>query len=288
MRRAIATRFDLAQGSHQATCTKKKKKKETWQFTAKIILVFQDYDGVTKKFDIPPNNSSFIEFAKLYAALPFCWKDNKNYQLPDNHDHLSSFRSALNNITCSTKWVYICLREFNIVEPIKQHELWSKVLNIQSVINWGRIYKTNYLCTIETKLRSFQIKLNLRMIVTNNQLFGFGLIESQNCKFSNKAPETLLHLFCTCPVVVIYWENVSACISSFLKDSLNNTEHNIYLFNCLLLCARFVTYKCKYGNRILTALEFYQQVQKLNTSEYILSKNRSKINLFRKKWSIVL
>ena len=29
-----------------------------------------DYDGVTKKFDIPPNNSSFIEFTKLYAALP--------------------------------------------------------------------------------------------------------------------------------------------------------------------------------------------------------------------------
>ena len=79
-----------------------------------------DYDGVTKKFDIPPNNSSFIEFTKLYAALPFCWEDNKNYQLPDNHDHLASFRSALNNITFSTKWVYICLREFNIVEPIKQ------------------------------------------------------------------------------------------------------------------------------------------------------------------------
>ena len=79
-----------------------------------------DYDGVTKKFDIPSNNSSFIEFTKLYAALPFCWEDNKNYQIPDNHDHLSSFRLALNNITFSTKWVYICLREFNIVEPIKQ------------------------------------------------------------------------------------------------------------------------------------------------------------------------
>ena len=120
-----------------------------------------DYDGVTKKFDIPPSNSSFIEFNKLYAALPFCWEDNKNYQLPDNHDHLSSFRSALNNITFSTKWVYICLREFNIVEPIKQQEHWSKDLNIQSVVDWDEIYKTNYLCTIETKLWSFQIKLNL-------------------------------------------------------------------------------------------------------------------------------
>ena len=131
--------------------------------------------------------------------------------------------------------------------------------------------------TIETKSRPFQIKLNLRVVVTNIQLFGFGLIESKNCKFCNKAPETLLHLFCTCPVVVTYWKNVSACISSFLKDSFsfnnfnkvfgvpktNSTEHNVYLLNCLLLCARFVIYRCKYANRIPTTLEFYQQVQKL-------------------------
>ena len=38
VRRAIATRFDLAQESHQATY---KKKKKTLQYTAKIILVFQ-------------------------------------------------------------------------------------------------------------------------------------------------------------------------------------------------------------------------------------------------------
>ena len=50
-----------------------------------------DYDGVTEKFHISPNNSSFIEFIKLCAALPFCWEDNKNYQLPDNHDQLSAF-----------------------------------------------------------------------------------------------------------------------------------------------------------------------------------------------------
>ena len=170
------------------------------------------------------------------------------------------------------------------------------------MFDWDEIYKTNYLCTIETKLRSFQLKLNLRVIVANIQLFGFGSIESENCKFCNKAPQTLFHLFCTCPVIVIYWENVSACISSFLKDSfllsnfnkvcgvpkINNIEHNIFLLNCLLLCAKFVIYKCKYGNRIPTAMEFYQQVQKLKTSEYIPSQNRSKINLFGRKWSILL
>ena len=133
-------------------------------------------------------------------------------------------------------------------------------------------------------------------------MFGFGLIESENCEFCNKAPENFLYLFRTWPVVITFWENVSACISSFLKDSfsfnnfdkvfgvqkINNNEHNAYLLNCLLLCARFVVYRCKYGKRISTALEFYQQVQKVKMSEFVLSKNHSKINLFRKKWSMLL
>ena len=62
-----------------------------------------DYDGVTEKFDIPLNNSSFIEFTKLCAALPSCWDENKNYQLRDDHKHSFTFRSAFNNITFSTK-----------------------------------------------------------------------------------------------------------------------------------------------------------------------------------------
>ena len=58
------------------------------------------------------------------------------------------------------------------------------------------LYETNYyLCTINTKLRSFQIKLNVRLIVTNIQLSGFGLIESDNSKFCCKVPKTLLHFF---------------------------------------------------------------------------------------------
>ena len=126
-----------------------------------------DYDRVTKKFDISPNNSSFIEFTKLYAVYPVCWDDNKNYQLPDNHDHLSSFRSALITILRFPQNGLIIVCEFNIVEPIKQQELWSKDLNIQSVVDWDEIYKTNYSCTVETKLHSFQIKFNLRVVVTN-------------------------------------------------------------------------------------------------------------------------
>ena len=73
-------------------------------------------------------------------------------------------------MTFSTKWVYIRLPEFNIVDPIQQQELWSKGLKIQSVVDWEEIYETNYLCTIKTKLRFFQLKLNLRLVINNINL----------------------------------------------------------------------------------------------------------------------
>ena len=45
----------------------------------------------------------------------------------------NNFQLALNNITFFTKSVYIHLRQFNIVEPIKQQKRGSKNLKIQFV-----------------------------------------------------------------------------------------------------------------------------------------------------------
>ena len=54
------------------------------------------------------------------------------------------------------------------------------------------------------KLRTFHIKLNLRALVSNAQLFGFGLIENDLCAF-----ETVLHLFCACVHVLKFWDDMS-------------------------------------------------------------------------------
>jgi len=84
-------------------------------------------------------------------------------------------------------------------------------------IIWDQIHKINFYCTIETKLRSFQIKLNFRAIVTNVALHGFGLKDSENCSFCKANPETFMHVFCDYPCVTSYWENVCAFISGILK-----------------------------------------------------------------------
>ena len=82
--------------------------------------------------------------------------------------------------------------------PKKHQRRWANNLLLDfDFINWPIIYKNYYHCTLETKIRSFQIELNLRATVCNSQLFGFGLIKNDLCSFCKKGSETVLHLFCT-------------------------------------------------------------------------------------------
>ena len=94
------------------------------------------------------------------------------------------------------KTAYTFLREKSKILPIKQQLKWCKILQIPpQSIDWKKIYENNYFSTIETKLRSFQIKLNLRSLVMNVQLAGFGIIDSELCSFCLEKPETIMHFF---------------------------------------------------------------------------------------------
>ena len=98
----------------------------------------------------------------------------------------------------------------------------------------------------------------------------------------------LLHIGKMFPLAFLVFLKIHLSLIISIKSLLHQKQrilnkNNIYLLKCVLLCARFVVYSCKFGDRIPTALEFYQEVQKVKSSEFILSKNYGKINLFRKK-----
>ena len=93
--------------------------------------------------------------------------------------------------------------------PIKHRIRWANDLAIDSrAINRRTTYCNNYFCATEAKLRSFQIKLNLRVVVTIVQLHGFGITESPFCSFCVQRIETILHFFCVCSVVDQFWNEV--------------------------------------------------------------------------------
>ena len=75
--------------------------------------------------------------------------------------------------------------------------------NTSRSIDWKKVHENNYFSIIETKLRFFQIRLNLRSLVMNEQLAGFGIIDSKLCSFCFEQPKTLLHFFWSVNLLIV-------------------------------------------------------------------------------------
>ena len=70
------------------------------------------------------------------------------------------------------------------------------------------------------------MKLNLRAIVTNITLHCFDIADFDKCSICEVERETLLHLFCTCSCLALFWENVLSWIETKLKLQLNLQPFN--------------------------------------------------------------
>ena len=66
------------------------------------------------------------------------------------------------------KKMYLCLMGSIFSEKHQRRWTIDLLLDLDS-INWPIIYKNNCYCTIETKLQSYQMKLNFRVIVSDSQ-----------------------------------------------------------------------------------------------------------------------
>ena len=116
----------------------------------------------------------------------------------------------------------------------------------------------------------FQIKLNLRAVVTNIALHGFEI--TGKCTFCDAEKETLLHLFCTSVKVIFLGKNVNSWIESKLKyrlvlrpfNMLFGVEgnHKFYTtINCLLLLARFLIFWRKTAKKFLNVSKYFLAVE---------------------------
>ena len=188
-------------------------------------------------------------------------------------------------MSTSSKTAYAFLREKFKDIPSKQQIKWCKTLQISSnFINWKAIYENNYFSTTdETKLRSFQIRLNLRSVVTNIQLAGFDIVDSELCTFCLQHLETYNHLFLNCKIVENFWKDIEDWILTKLRLNIALSSVNklfgfqekgvgSQFLNSLLLYARFLIYRCKYFNTKPNILQYFNSLSNTKQTEYIIAK----------------
>ena len=237
------------------------------------------------KFELNPNNFNFIKYIKLVVLIAtktsstISRLSKKNLKIK-----LASQGNQIKHHTISKK----------IDQQHKQLHLGK--LQLKSChdleldnedINWSQTYESNYYSTNETKLRSFQMRLNLRSIVTKKQLHGCEMIDSNVYEFCLKETETLLHLFCECSIIVHqFWNNVFDFISTKSGiDLICNSKHRLFGFqekgnefcfiNELLLCARFLIYRCKYSKTMPNMLQYFNVLNSMRIFEHCIAKSNN-------------
>ena len=163
---------------------------------------------VASAFHMIPIITSFIKYIKLISAIPIVWITtiNSNFREPSYafSDFNQTVKQQIAALSSSSKTAFKFLIDKVKVRPVKKQLKWCDTWQLLSdAIDWSAIYKNNYYAANETKLRSFQIRLNLRSIVT---IVGYNcmfliLLLINLCTFCREEPETPIHLYCDCKIV---------------------------------------------------------------------------------------
>ena len=187
---------------------------------------------LAQKYDFKDENKYFLKYVKLYIFVPEKWEGN----IPSFHfqrtpsNYLEIVKQNCRDKWQSTKKVYLC--SIGGIFPVQHKRRLANELSLDfDSRKWPIVYGNNYFCALETKLRSFQIKLNFRALVCNSQLFGFGLIENDQRTFCKRASETVLHLFSTSVDVVKFWDDKISWLSHYFKcDIILNKFNRLFGF----------------------------------------------------------
>ena len=128
----------------------------------------------------------------------------------------SQFRRFMETEKVS-KFVYREIQEKNVVNtPCAAEKKWESELNERFSIGEETLRLKK--CTGITKYRSFQYRFLHRAIVTNEQLFRWGLKVSNNCSFCEMHRENVRHLFYDCERVTPLWRSaVGICKENGLE-----------------------------------------------------------------------
>ena len=176
------------------------------------------------------------------------------------------------------KWTELLLRE------VSTDELCKEFININKMTNIP-------------KLRSFQYRLLNNAIVTNIQLFHWGIMESKNCTFCNLNDENIIHLFCTCLHVKKLWEELESLFSKHLEVKPIFSIENIlwnkihpkpgHAANLMCTVVKQYIYRVKCEKKRPVYKEIRDILYKTeNTEKYIAQKN-NKMAQHMSKWAPV-
>ena len=86
-----------------------------------------------------------------------------------------------------------------------------------------------YSCTKSAKLRDFQYRVLNSILVTNDKLSRWGIINDESCSFCHSTPESIMHLLRECEISKRLWSDVSEYIYDNSGLRINMSDADVLL-----------------------------------------------------------
>ena len=137
---------------------------------------------------------------------------------------------------------------------------------------------------------SFQYKFAMRIITTNSFLFKINRKDHDRCTFCDRNPETLKHLFITCPHVRMFWEDISRLLPTNVIGQLNDKtkcfgDSENALLTHIVTVAKLCIYDARYKETKPSIHNFKLCIKRDYETEKYIAMNGNNMEVFENKWS---
>ena len=251
-------------------------------------------DRFQEKFNL---NINFLQYYGLLDALPRTWKQKikNNYT---NFTPTNQYKICIEGKLVPLKFVkskdfYWEFQSRSNAIPTALQK-WNNKYDI-SEVEWEEIFKLPYKCCMETKLQTFQFKINHRIITTNKRLCFMGIKESDKCNRCVDNIDTIEHRFYECNSSQRFWDSFQNWWSSLYND-IHLSEKDVifgcinrpfpYILNfCILVAKYFIHVQLHRDQNIINFAAYLKVLQrKLQVIRTIMLKN-DKMHIYDRNWS---
>jgi hypothetical protein len=239
-----------------------------------------------------------LQYTALKDAIPRVWRETVK-TMKVQRDTISSLEMpyiTINNIPTpisilGNKNIYWQLIEKQQIAPITK-ENWYNELNLDEK-SWKKIFELIPLIR-DTKIRTFQYKIIMKLIPCNLYLFKIGRADSFLCQWCNLT-DNITHYFCTCKHSMNYWlsfqnwwnnmtnETIVITKDKALMGTIKDTKVSERLNACLLL-SRWYIYTEKLNQQIPSLYKFLCHLKYKLKIEKIIHLRHNTLHRFNNMW----
>lgn len=253
------------------------------------------------RFGLQPPNGMLQHFERI---VPEHWLEKLlpiNQSPPPSALYVSTQGDKSTDIcSLSTKKMYSLLEAMKR-DPYSCSQRWERVYGdgvLRSHIVWKHWHLLPYKITHSVQLQNFMYRIAYRVIPTQVYLHQIKVADSDTCPACHGLDD-LLHFLFECPKVKEFWDSLATWVDAnehvmnfpedlseeefLLGTTTANAKH--YLFNYILMCAKFFVYKeSTFGNRQYDLLTFLIELKGRLTIERMACFSRSTFQKRFQRW----